>query len=157
MVTALLNALDLHNNAVLRGLRKIDTSSCDAKGQDGCQLWLDLDAVWARRREQVLTLKHAQVHVVVQQHRVLIVRVTVRNFALAIVVAHAPHSGRPVAEVVLFWRTLVVSVRNAVKKDDRVLFLGDTNAHVHSRKLDEMAHAAYFMEAMRDLGMHVAP
>ena len=37
-----------------------------------------------------------------------------------------------------------------------MLFLGDSNAHVHSRKLDEMAHAAHFMDAMRDLSMHVA-
>ena len=80
--------------------------------------------------KEALAEKH--ISVVASTHELLIVRVWYGSLDVLMVVAHAPHTGRPFAEVEAFWGSIATSIPAYLKSNDMLVF-ADANGRLGSR------------------------
>ena len=73
----------------------IASSSCDHAGRFGCELWLDLSAVWAWVGDSPIKLDTDSVSIVYSDPRRLLVSVRAGRVAFSAAVLHSPHKGSP--------------------------------------------------------------
>ena len=95
-------------------------------GQAGIQVW-----VAKKQRFGSATISLQQILVVFSDENTLILKIKLPGKTFVVIAGHAPHSSRPHAESVNFWKTITAHVNRACRGLP-LFFLGDTNAHVGS-------------------------
>ena len=106
------------------GFLVISTGPC---GQNlGCELWIDLEAVYARVGNAEFTVPPKDCVVVHSDPRLLLVRITAPRLRCTAVVAHAPHSGRPLEERRTWWKALA----RALQPHPDLLLMIDANGRL---------------------------
>ena len=108
----------------------VGSSACASKGQSGCQLWLSLITSWAVAKEKEVRLCSQNIFIIVAEPRLLIVKAVTSLFAILLIVAHGPHSSRPVVETVQFWQHATATVCKVAKGSEKKIMLADSNAHL---------------------------
>ena len=99
---------------------------CDARGQDGIQMWLTKTKPLYLNGPCILMKNVPIVHATPS---ILIVKVDMNHWRCLFVTGRAPHAGRPAHEVIQFWDQISKKVRQYVHVMP-IFFLGDTNGHL---------------------------
>ena len=122
-----------HQGAITTGGYYIISAGRTKAGSHGCELWIATKVHYATIGGTKAYLKSTDVVAIHADPTLLVCSISAPALDIIVVVALAPHTGKPMEEINAFWKRANAIVRQA-RKGRPAMFLGDTNAAVGSEE-----------------------